>query len=220
MNLGYNPLSRKDNIVIQEINGEVLIYDLAKNKALCLNETSAMVWHLCDGKTSVAEMSRILTKKVKENVSEDIIWLAVHQFQKDDLIEKSKQINTPFEGMNRREIVKRIGFASMIALPIISSIIAPAAINAASTICGCNGNNNSFSSDGGCPCNSNNDCCTNVCGGGGTTCTSGPTFGGASSCCVAIICPPANGTNVPPGCGCNGNGNCATNICTNGICHV
>lgn len=219
MNSGDNPLSRKDNIVIQEIDGEILIYDLSRNKALCLNETSAMVWNLCDGKTSVAEMSRILTKKVKGNVSEDIVWLAVHQFQKDDLIEKSNQFTTPFDGMNRREIVKKIGFASMIALPIISAVLAPTAVSAQST-CGCSGPAGGRSFSGGCSCAMNSDCCSNVCGGGGTTCTlvaANPA--GAAGCCNSGVCPPANGTNVPPGCLCNGNGNCATNNCVNNICH-
>ncbi len=33
---------RNKDIVIQEIEGEVLVYDLMSNKAVCLNETSAL----------------------------------------------------------------------------------------------------------------------------------------------------------------------------------
>ena len=43
------PKARKENLVVQESNGEVLIYDLDTNKAFCLNETSALVWQACDG---------------------------------------------------------------------------------------------------------------------------------------------------------------------------
>ena len=42
MKSGRNPLSRQDNIVIQELKDEILIYDL-QNKALCLNQTSATI---------------------------------------------------------------------------------------------------------------------------------------------------------------------------------
>lgn len=37
-----NPTSRKEAIVVKELEGEVLIYDLRIDKAYCLNETSAL----------------------------------------------------------------------------------------------------------------------------------------------------------------------------------
>ena len=41
------PKSRTDNLVVQEMNDEVLVYDLDSNKAVCLNETAAIVWKSC-----------------------------------------------------------------------------------------------------------------------------------------------------------------------------
>lgn len=35
-----HPISRKANIVLQEFENEILIYDLSINKAFCLNRTS------------------------------------------------------------------------------------------------------------------------------------------------------------------------------------
>ena len=57
MKTSKNPVSRKKNIVIQELEEEILIYDLAKNKALCLNESAKMIWLECDGTNSVTEIS-------------------------------------------------------------------------------------------------------------------------------------------------------------------
>jgi hypothetical protein len=51
------PHSRTKELVVQELKGELLIYDLSTNKAFCLNETSALVWQLCDGKSSISEIS-------------------------------------------------------------------------------------------------------------------------------------------------------------------
>jgi len=34
-----NPTARKTDIIVQELNDEVLIYDLQIDKAYCLNET-------------------------------------------------------------------------------------------------------------------------------------------------------------------------------------
>ena len=46
------PLARKEGLVIQELPVEVLVYDLDRDKAHCLNETAAMVWRKCNGCSS------------------------------------------------------------------------------------------------------------------------------------------------------------------------
>lgn len=38
MKSNLNPLSRKNDLVVQELDGEVMIYDLNANKAFCLNK--------------------------------------------------------------------------------------------------------------------------------------------------------------------------------------
>lgn len=68
-----NPTARRTDVVVQELKGEVLIYDLKINKAYCLNETSAMVYQLCDGNNSVSDISNQLSKKLKTNISEDLV---------------------------------------------------------------------------------------------------------------------------------------------------
>lgn len=43
----FYPIARKTDLVIQEADDEVLIYDLSTNKASCLNKTAAFVWQNC-----------------------------------------------------------------------------------------------------------------------------------------------------------------------------
>ncbi|NJM52437.1 MAG: PqqD family protein [Blastocatellia bacterium] len=102
------PVSRSNNIIVQEFADEVLIYDLEKNKAFCLNRTSAMIWQKCDGNNSVTEISRKLSYKLKTNVSEEIVWLAVSQFKADGLLKNSNEFITSFDELSRREVVKRL----------------------------------------------------------------------------------------------------------------
>lgn len=216
MKLGHNPRSRQDNIVIQEFDNEILIYDLNQNKAYCLNETSAMVWQKCDGSKSVSEISRILTEKLKSNVSEDIVWLAVSQFKKDKLLGNNEEIFSDFDGLSRREIVKRIGFASMVALPVISAVVAPTALHAQSGPCAgfvvptinCVPGNNNDLSDDGCPCTGNPECAG--------VCPVGPV--GARFCVggnTGPFCAPGNDNDLsPPCCPCTGNPECQ------GVCPV
>src|SRR5437868_1324761 len=127
-----NPKARQNNIVIQPLKDELLVYDLKIHKAYCLNETSALVWNLCDGNNSVSDISRELSRKLKSHVSEDFVWLALNELKEDDLLDNGQEIAIKFDGLSRREIIRKVGLASMIALPVISSLVAPAAAMAQS----------------------------------------------------------------------------------------
>ncbi|HRH46475.1 MAG TPA: PqqD family peptide modification chaperone [Pyrinomonadaceae bacterium] len=126
------PLAKTSEILLQELENELLVYDLQTNKAFCLNETSSIVFQLCDGTRSVAEISQTLNKHLKQSVSEDFVWLALDSFKKDDLLEEGEQFAINFKGLTRRQVIKKVGLASMVALPLISSVVAPNAAMAAS----------------------------------------------------------------------------------------
>jgi hypothetical protein len=126
--------SRQDNLVIQQFEAELVVYDLNINKAYCLNRTSALVWQLCDGRKSVAEISDIMSKKLKTLVPEELVWLAIEQLKRDDLLKNVEDLKIEFGGLSRREAIRKVGLASMVALPLISSVIAPPAIAAASGV--------------------------------------------------------------------------------------
>jgi hypothetical protein len=132
VHLTTNPKSLQNDLVIQELADEVLIYDLKRNKAFCLNQTAAFVWQHADGKTPVKQIAVLLGKQLKSPVTEDFVWLALDELKKENLIENETEITTPFEGLSRREALRKVGFASMIALPVISSLVAPTAAHAQS----------------------------------------------------------------------------------------
>lgn len=134
MNNSQFPTARTNGLVVQDVPDEVLVYDLESNKAHCLNQTAAMVWRACDGKTSVPEIARLIGSQTGEKVSDDLVWLAIDQLQENSLLEA--QIQSKFAGQSRREALKRIWMASMIALPIIASLAAPKSVMASSS-CGC-----------------------------------------------------------------------------------
>lgn len=151
--MNTKPISRKSNIVVQDLENEVLIYDLTINKAFCLNQTSRLVFELCDGTRTVADISDEISKRLKTLVSEDFIYLALDELKKNNLLENNEELTDHFAGMSRREIVKRVGLASMVALPLISAVIAPSAAMAAS------GGNLAI----GATCTTNSDCLSGNC---------------------------------------------------------
>jgi len=135
MRKDVKPLSRRDDLVVQDLNGEVLIYDLKEHKAFCLNETSALVWEACNGSKNVTEISRVIGEKLNAPASEDLVWLAIDQLKKEKLLADEHKLNSPFKGLSRREVIKKVGLGTMIALPIITGLVAPKAIHAGSRVC-------------------------------------------------------------------------------------
>lgn len=177
------PKTRNENIVVQEMEDEVLIYDLMTNKAFCLNETSAMIFQLCDGKNSVAEIADLMSIKLKTLVSEDLVWLALDKLKQDDLLENGESFEIDFKGLNRRQVIKKVGLASMIALPVVASMIAPTAAMSASA-------SNCTACTAPSQCSSNN-CLNNVCSVGTTNSFApntqlGAAFSVPSATCTAL----------------------------------
>jgi len=80
------PLSKKEDLVIQELPGELLIYNLSTDRAFCLNETSAFVWKQADGKNTVGEIKTLMENEFNAPVNEDLIWLALDQLGRNSLM--------------------------------------------------------------------------------------------------------------------------------------
>lgn len=130
------PKSRQHNIVTQELNGEILIYDLSLNKAFCLNRASALVWEAADGEKTIPEIIEIVSKKLNSPINENYIWLALDRLKKENLLVNGDEITPTYNGLSRREVIKSIGFSSMVAIPMITSLVAPSAVHAQSNTCG------------------------------------------------------------------------------------
>ena len=153
------PQARRNGLIIQEVDNEILIYDQHTNKAHCLNQTAAKVWKYCDGETTLADACTALSCDLETPVDEKLVWYAVDQFSKDNLLEKS--IEPPafiIAGMNRRQMVRTLGLAAVIAVPLVTSIVAPTPVQAATCIV-----------SGG-ACTASSQCCSGLCTGSPLTC--------------------------------------------------
>ncbi len=119
------PAAINSDMLTQQLGKELLLYDLKTNKAYSLNETAAIIYLACEGETSFEEL------KAQTDFSDDLIFLALEDLRKENLIDKNYQSN--LEGVSRREVIKRIGLTTITALPLISSLIAPTVANARSS---------------------------------------------------------------------------------------
>ena len=131
---GYQqrPLARKKGLLIERLPDEVLVYDLDRKKAHCLNGSAALIWSQCDGKTSVEEILRTLERQAQGEVNVDVMWFGLDQLYKARLIE-TRVVRPGVKGkLSRRDLVKRIGLA--VSIPLVASILAPTASAALSCV--------------------------------------------------------------------------------------
>lgn len=124
-------LARQAKIVVKEVADEVLIYDLHQHKAYCLNKTAALVWGYCDGETSAAEMARQMTDELRTPVREDVVWLALDELGRANLLQQRLVRPQTLARFSRRKALRQL--AATLAVPLVTTIIAPKAVAAAST---------------------------------------------------------------------------------------
>ena len=142
------PQARVDCLT-RKFGDEILVYDRERNVGHCLNSTAAAAWKLCDGKHSASELAKIMTRELSTQVNEPVVLLALEELSQARLLVEQER---PARRTSRRDAIRTIGIASAIALPIVTSLVAPTPARAAS--CLANGQ----------PCVSNAQCCTGRCG--------------------------------------------------------
>jgi len=162
------PRARKDGLIIKELPDEILIYDRACDKAHCLNHTAALVWKYADGRNSVPDIASKLGSDLNAKVDEKLVWYALDQLNRDHLLAETFTPPQLLAGMSRREAVRALGVAAIVAVPLVTSIVAPTPAQAAT----CTGTGTS--------CASPATCCSGTCSTGGGSCSPAQPAG---TCC-------------------------------------
>jgi coenzyme PQQ synthesis protein D (PqqD) len=124
------PQARQRDIVVQELAGETLVYDLERHRAHCLSATAAWVWQHCDGKTPPAVLARRLSRELGRPVGEDVVGLALHRLAKARLLE-STPASPSLTFRARRDLLKK---AALLGGLSVLSMVAPAVGQAATCI--------------------------------------------------------------------------------------
>jgi hypothetical protein len=148
-------LARTDALVVKDLEDEVLVYDLKRDKAHCLNQAAAFIGKHCDGAMGVEEMTRLLEQELGLAVDEDVVWLALGQLRRFHLLKEGEGKAFGMMKVSRRDLVSKY-LPAALALPVILSIAAPAAAQVAVSCRGI-----------GAPCSAGFPCCPGLfCAGG------------------------------------------------------
>jgi hypothetical protein len=123
---------------VEQLAEELVVYDLDTDQAHLLNRMSSAVWRRCDGSTDIDALASDLSAEFGMPVDPVLVWAAVAELDRAGLLEPNANVPAEEGGLSRRQLLKRFGIAA-VALPTITSILAPTAAAAASVGTGIGG---------------------------------------------------------------------------------
>jgi len=123
------PCRIREHLSIQEIGMETLVYDERRHLAFCLNQSSSVIWHLANGERSISEIGAAASLELKNPVSDELVLFALKELQRDGLVQRVPTADGA-HAISRRILLRKIGAASAMLLPIVSAVVAPTAAQA------------------------------------------------------------------------------------------
>ena len=125
------PAARTRDLIVKTIGDEILVYDLERHRAHSLNRVAAAVWRRCDGTRPAPRIAADLRRVDGLPVTDDAMHYALTELGRAHLL-LAPAVDP---GLTRRELVKRLGAAAAVALPLVTSIVTPTAAQAQSATC-------------------------------------------------------------------------------------
>jgi Coenzyme PQQ synthesis protein D (PqqD) len=126
------PLARTRDLVTEEVDDELLVYDKQRDVACRLNRSASLVWQSSDGKRTVADLVAVLSEELGEQADEDMVMIALDSLADHELIESGyERRDTNAARVNRRRFIRRVGVAA-IGMPVVATMVVPMAAAAGS----------------------------------------------------------------------------------------
>lgn len=88
--MNFLPLARTTDILIEEAGRKLLLYDLQVNQAYFLNETSALIYQHCNGRTTIDDM-----KLKYRNLTDELILSALDGLSHKNLLNENVEVSLP-----------------------------------------------------------------------------------------------------------------------------
>jgi hypothetical protein len=150
------PRARTNRLVTRELGDELLVYDLERHKAYCLNRVAMEVFRHCDGETTIPDLARRVGNAFGLPVDEQAVRLGLVRLEKAHLLDSpvAQILHT-----SRREMLRTLGRAAAVVVPLVTAITVPTSAQAQATGCLANGM----------PCVTNSQCCSRNCQMSGTS---------------------------------------------------
>ncbi len=129
------PLAREDGLLVEELDGELLIYDEQSDSACRLNAAAALVWRSCDGTRTVSDLVEAVAPQLGDVADENLVLIALDTLFEHGLIVSGYESRDSFaRRLSRRRFFGRVGVAGAAAMaaPVVYSMAIPSPAAASS----------------------------------------------------------------------------------------
>jgi hypothetical protein len=146
------PKAKTNNLLTEEVAGELLVFDVTNNRAHCLNASAAAIWRHCDGTRSVESLAGHLFPQLGPSDSTRLVAVGIERLSRRRLLEDSP--SQAMVDLSKRQMLKKVALvaaAAGVAAPLISTVLAPTSAYAFSCM------------PSGMPCSASAQCCSGLC---------------------------------------------------------
>jgi hypothetical protein len=187
--------ARTQDLIVQEMGEETLVFDRRTDVAHCLSPVASLIWSLCNGTTDHPALTAAVAATGVDD-AEAVVDAALLDLADKDLLQ---------DGVSRRVAMKKMAKygAGALAVPLVVSVMAPAAAMATSP----------GTQAAGTVCTNNNQCA------GTTTCGAVASDGSSSSYCNSCRTTGTSLSSCNPTSG-SGTGRVASTQCCSGFCNT
>jgi len=140
---GFVPRRRPTGILVEQLEGEVLLYVEPTHRAFCLNPAAARVWESIDGARDVSSIARTA------GLDSELVGSTLRELGEAGLLVEVPDL--PRVDLSRRRLVR----AGLVAIPLILAITVPRAAEAASAC--------TVGLPSGPACTPTRPCCSGIC---------------------------------------------------------
>ncbi|MGV3720605.1 MAG: PqqD family protein [Actinomycetota bacterium] len=126
------PVARRDDLLVEALEGELVAYDLLTHQVSCLNATAALVWKLSDGSRTVDHLAAELAAETRLPRDPELVLLCLSRLQAANLLKPASAL----PNVTRRQVIQRLALTTSLAalLPVVTTVRAEAQTNLASCV--------------------------------------------------------------------------------------
>ena len=117
------PVVRRQDVIVQEVDRQTMLFDSATAEFHLLNEVAAFVFRHADGRATPAEILQLARTELDPELELPEIEAAVAELDRVNLLQR--QPGASARPMPRREAVRRLGVSAAVVLPFVTSMVAP-----------------------------------------------------------------------------------------------
>lgn len=103
-------------------DGSTAIFDQRSKSVHSLNASATAVWEACAKGATMPQLLAALTARYGSPVGPETVVHALAQLEAADLIESDARVAAPVSGIDRRSMLKSIGTAGAVAIPVVLTL--------------------------------------------------------------------------------------------------